>query len=1591
MITLVENIISESVTSLILQPPCDFSAVAIGSLARGEATPYSDLEYIFLIEQDSPSIKSYFEQLAMYTYFQIGNLRETKISYMAVEELEKWFDDRSTNGFKIDGLAKGAGNIPTGNGISPKNWFIVTPRQLASRYEEVLNNPNPKEALRGDLTAMLTYMKELYTYSTKATQDSLLTNFLKKIVNITPNDLRTTVNNDMLQQDLAKFNFMPNSTLQDCGFTVDVKRQLYRFPSILLFDLSILWGIRGDSAWETADLLLSKQKITESFHQTLTFLLAGACYIRLSTYLHHNSHDDRLSVAPKISDGQEAGDLFEKSQSRWFVPMGLFAAMSQDMIPLKKYLKSWNPEMTSMLGTYQLGYNDHLLARAQTLHGCGRYIEGLKTLQTVYGEDLLKFPNVVIITIEANEDNAGEVISLVADNLWKCSHYQAALEYSKHVYGKEANLEALKRLAGCYDGLSRYSDALKVLKAAKMNSPDIDLWMGVLHQKLENYQQAETYLVSALQRYCEEASLEQRFDYYGDPIEEGSSQAKCIVSMHAMSASERIRSIPNTTSDIATAISALQYFYFWQGEYELAERYNNKFIELQTELYGKDALVLATANALCKNGNNLYKQNEGAKAEQIYIDSLGLLRKIYGAESDHADIAVLLSNLGNCYSGMSRFEIAINQFEEALGVYQRLYGKETQHASIAQQLREIGWCYSKLGQHEKADKFLKESLTMFQAVYGHDNSHGDTTDLLCKLGVNCNDMRRYAEAKDYNEQVVSLYSKKYGTDKPNIHMAHALCNIGYGQNAVKDYVKAAEFYEKSLESYRKVYGCGKDHLDIANMLTHIGDNLKCMRKIHEADESYSEAMVMYRRIYEADNNDRCLASVLRGHGNRYKNMKDYLKAEIYYKESLSKWKKIYGDEANDNIAHTLHQEGLSFKEKEDYKRARESLTAALDMYSKLCKTEGSLKSDDSLGNRHITYQIKRATVLHEIGACYTDGGLYLAAAQYYQQCMEIYDGLPDTKEPTSDRAETLVSFGINQHKWDRNSDAETKLLKALALYRQVHQQQPTHRHIASTLRHIGRNYNDMGENIEAEKYYFEALAMFREIHGSDKDQEDIADILNCLGQNYSEKREYEISEEYLQAALDMYHIVHGITEHSNIASVLGTLTYNANQRGDYKKAAEYGEKSLALRRKIHGAETPHSATALCLRNLGRNYIDLRDFTQAESCFRESLSMYQTLNTENGDDRFIADCIYLIGSNYKEMNQYEKSCEWLTMSLAMYRRVYNEEEFNRSLSSVLHGIGNIHREMKMFKKASEFFNEALDKYTVAYASKSPPIHSNIANVLQDIGLNYHESKDHNSAETYFNKALDMHTDLFNHEKSLTNQRGIARCVSSLGINHAEKSEYPKAVKYLDEAMKRYKELYGENADHEDIALVLCHMGYNYHYSGNFEKSSVTFEECLAMRKRLKGEDCNDTSIALVLYNLANNYVDLKQFEKAIENYENSLIMYRKIFGADTEHEKIGSILNDLGATYTDWGKYDMAVVYYSQCLEYRRADSNSGSVGRALTLYNLHHAHLGLRDYSEARKTAQESLDIYLTYSPNDSHVSYLKRYLYPLFRYSSAQ
>lgn len=68
------GVMLESTKIIKKEPLRSFSVVAIGSIARGEASPYSDLEYLFLIEKKTPESIDYFQKLAMTSYFLIGNL-----------------------------------------------------------------------------------------------------------------------------------------------------------------------------------------------------------------------------------------------------------------------------------------------------------------------------------------------------------------------------------------------------------------------------------------------------------------------------------------------------------------------------------------------------------------------------------------------------------------------------------------------------------------------------------------------------------------------------------------------------------------------------------------------------------------------------------------------------------------------------------------------------------------------------------------------------------------------------------------------------------------------------------------------------------------------------------------------------------------------------------------------------------------------------------------------------------------------------------------------------------------------------------------------------------------------------------------------------------------------------------------------------------------------------------------------------------------------------------------------------------------------------------------------------------------------------
>ncbi|XP_067936710.1 uncharacterized protein [Watersipora subatra] len=283
------RMIIEDAVNVVGTPPCFFTAAAKGSLARGEATPYSDLEFFFIIETKTAETKEYFMSLAMNIYFLIGNMQETKLKYMNISELD-WFEDLEMSGVKIDGLQRGAGNIPTGNGVTQrKNKYITSPDEFVKKFEIIYNEPNPEDALRGDDSAMLAFTREIYSNSR-----NLLPGIVRQQQAIPMTEHRRQLTKEMLEQDVEDYQ-LDEATFVEDG-VVEVKQKIYRYPSLIILDLSILYELHASSSWDALELLSSQHRISYSFKTALYNLLALASYIRMCTYLNHNSQTEYMTL-----------------------------------------------------------------------------------------------------------------------------------------------------------------------------------------------------------------------------------------------------------------------------------------------------------------------------------------------------------------------------------------------------------------------------------------------------------------------------------------------------------------------------------------------------------------------------------------------------------------------------------------------------------------------------------------------------------------------------------------------------------------------------------------------------------------------------------------------------------------------------------------------------------------------------------------------------------------------------------------------------------------------------------------------------------------------------------------------------------------------------------------------------------------------------------------------------------------------------------------------------------------------------------------------------------------------------------------------
>ena len=288
--------------SLLLgRPPCHFAAIALGSLARMEATPYSDLEWALLIERKDEQCKVYFRNLTQLMHLMVINFAETILPSMDIRCLRSWFYDSVTpRGLAFDGALPQACKTPLGKREDDGNVvyeLIGTPEEIAKF--QGLDWTVVNEQLAGVLRTVI-LMNEGEGAETLVQRYKQLVNMkLDRLVTLKGEDetegkkLREAVAHSDLCRDVHVFNPRLSQENQ-AGKFFDVKKEIYRLMDRFVASLALYFNADCQSAWECLEWLRGQGILGEKGMRNLFVAVSIGAEMRARAYTEEGRQYDYL-------------------------------------------------------------------------------------------------------------------------------------------------------------------------------------------------------------------------------------------------------------------------------------------------------------------------------------------------------------------------------------------------------------------------------------------------------------------------------------------------------------------------------------------------------------------------------------------------------------------------------------------------------------------------------------------------------------------------------------------------------------------------------------------------------------------------------------------------------------------------------------------------------------------------------------------------------------------------------------------------------------------------------------------------------------------------------------------------------------------------------------------------------------------------------------------------------------------------------------------------------------------------------------------------------------------------------------------------
>ena len=865
--------LSEYCENVMGKPPCQYTVMGMGSLARGEATPYSDFEHMITLEEQKhkPQHLDYFRWFTLIFHIVILNVQETIVPALHITALNDkdskfgdWFFDSHTRGISLDGMMPHASKYPLGRGpTTNKPWAVELIKPLHEMLKYLSSESDLKEGYH--LSDLLT--KTCFVFGSREIYYQFIEGVKTHLHAKTHQQICAEITT-LVKDDLNKFSTRLCLNKLRNNDTINIKQIVYRSSTLFIGAMGRFYDISLNSCFHIVNKMAEQNLITPQTKHSLLFAVAIACEMRLRVYMRHKSQRDSIEInADKGGIQNFLNVAGQVSTIRYFQIVYCLQCKVAKLLRLTKLHFYADPQLINIATCYAFGVN-------------AKYDSD--TSRTIWNIDNFSFDDCLnqlgqhlkhmrkSVEDDKSENNV-ETFELLARHLFHSNVCDEALEFYKHVL----EFYQQKQATDVESGESSAADDCSHSSSSEY------------YPAKQPQDQSQTYKENR-STARNDKDLARTFNNIGECLKKLSRPAEALkYHQKSLMIYQKIFSNEEIHSDVALTLTNIGISLHDLHQYTEGLDYLQKSLKIYRNMSlneETDSDVAMTLNNIGNCLKNLHQYTEGL----VYLKkSLKIYENISLNEEADSDVALTLNNIGNCFKNLHQYAEGLDYLQKSLKIYQNISLNEETDPDVAMTLNNIGNCLKNLHRYPEGLEHLQKSLKIYQNISLNEETDPYVARILNNIGLCLNCLHLYSEGLKHLQKSLKIHQKISSNEETDPDVAKILNNIGLCLNGLHQYPEGLQYLQKSLKRYQNMSLNQETDPDVAIGLNNVGNCLKDLHQYADGLEYFQKSLQIKQIISLNEETDPDVARTMSNIGNCLDNLYRYSEAITFYQKSLA--------------------------------------------------------------------------------------------------------------------------------------------------------------------------------------------------------------------------------------------------------------------------------------------------------------------------------------------------------------------------------------------------------------------------------------------------------------------------------------------------------------------------------------------------------------------------------------------------------------------------------------------------------------------------------------------------------------------------------